>query len=99
MTEYSHEELIFFRHHFFLPPGLPQEDDHDVDLDNAVLRLVIEALEAFAGLVSEDQRPIVHNVTEAVRQLDETRDCDGIIDEITLLKALKKMSQESCKFP
>ncbi|ROW01894.1 hypothetical protein VMCG_05551 [Cytospora schulzeri] len=94
MVGFSQEQLIFFRHHLFLPPGLPQEDDQDVGHDDALLKLVIVALEDFGDLRPGHQRSIVDDVAAAVRQLSQTRNVkDGVVNEEELLKAFKMMSE------
>lgn len=94
MTEFSQKELDFFRYHLFLPPGLPQEDDHDAFLDNALLKLVVGALRDFGDLISQEERPIVCHVSAAIDKLIQTRNTDdGVVDEEELLDALKEMSE------
>lgn len=94
MAGFSHRELSFFRHHLFLPPGLPQKDDQTPVLDKSLVKLVSEALGDFGRLISEEEQPLVRHVAEAIGKLDQTRDTtDGVVSEKELLEALKEMSQ------
>lgn len=96
MADNPEKELLFFRRHLFLPPGLPQQDDQDAALDGALLKLVNSALWDFGELVSERERVIVHYVARAIYQLLQTRDEDaGMVDEHELLKALRWLGTEN----
>ncbi|KUI70693.1 hypothetical protein VM1G_06338 [Cytospora mali] len=92
MAGFSLKDLEFFRNHLFLPPGLPQEDDQDVCFDDALLRIVLEALNAFGNLVTEEQRLIIDHVIAAISMLQQTRSIDGEVNEKELLKGLMNMS-------
>ena len=94
MDSPSPEELVFFRNHLFLPPRLPQEDDQQLCLDDALLQLVAGALSDFGGLVTEELRSIVLHVHAAILQLIEMRNTtQGTVDEQQLFKGLEKMSK------
>ncbi|ROW09287.1 hypothetical protein VPNG_05843 [Cytospora leucostoma] len=95
MASFPPETLEFFRHHLFLHPGLPQQDDHNSGLESALLQLVHEALEQFGGLVPEEQRPTVRYVASAISQLIDTRNAnDGFVNEERLFEALNRMCEE-----
>lgn len=98
MASFSPKELEFFRHHLFLPPGLPQKDDHTNGLDSALLQLAQGALELFGSLVSEEQQPTVRYVAAAISQLTETRNAiDGVVNDERLFEALKRMCEEDSR--
>jgi hypothetical protein len=69
MATFTLKELEFFIHHLFLPPRLPQKDDHDANLDKALLQLVVLGLESFANHVSREKAPTVQRAVESIQFL------------------------------
>lgn len=89
---FTETETNFFIHHLFLPPKLPQADDHDPELDSALLRLVADAATTFADLVPQDQQPAVRLVSTAISQLSASRDANGAVDADGFLQTLKSLN-------
>lgn len=94
MAQFSQHELRFFINHLFLPPKLPQEDDHDSRLDDRLLCLVTESLAKFTQLLPAEQRSGAHKVAAAIARLVDCRDPDakGAVDEAQLLRSLATLS-------
>lgn len=84
-------QVEFFINHLFLPPKLPQSDDHDPELDTALLRLVKEALVGFGSFISDDQKTTLKNVFEAVSCLFVSRDSNGDVNKERLLRLLRHL--------
>lgn len=91
MASFSRNELDFFINHLFMPPKLPQEDDFDNDLDEALIRLVTETLDGFGADLPSQQQVAVRHVSLAIKQLASSRDVDGAVEETKLLKALQEL--------
>jgi hypothetical protein len=73
----SLEDILYALHHVFLPPKLPQKDDHEADRDVALCRLVYVASQKFATVLSQSQQvqwstviQMLKNLLESTRVLD-----------------------------
>lgn len=82
------DPLGYIINHLFLPPGLPQQSDHDKKLDDALLQFVTESLPDFAACLPTHQHQIVQDVLAAIKHLAASRDAYGEVDEVRLLKAM-----------
>lgn len=47
------ETLLYFIHHVFLPPRLPDRDDHEITKDTAILNFTITCVEGFLESTSQ----------------------------------------------
>lgn len=88
MAPFSQANLDFFINHLFLPPKLPQTDDQDVGLDEALLRLVTESLGKFVTHLPLHQQPAAKFALAAIKQITALKDTKGMVDQAKLLKVL-----------
>jgi hypothetical protein len=103
----SVEETVYLIHHLFLPPKLPQQDDNQPELDDALLRVVIDALGEFRQIAADtaDDKSVgvdvdsVARVEKAISTLREIRGPGGEVSERKLLAALEQMEKESGESP
>lgn len=89
---FTHTEVDFFIKHLFLPLKLPQCDDRDPELEDALLRLVANAATTFVDLIPQDQQPAVRQVATAVSNLIASRDESGAVDADWFLQAMESLT-------
>ncbi|KAL4796122.1 hypothetical protein BDV19DRAFT_388541 [Aspergillus venezuelensis] len=85
--------LVYLYHHVFLPPKLPQENDYDPDLDQALLDTVINALRGFAAHLTGFEHEVIKCVTAMVTRLKDVHGLQGDVDEVKLKKALETLEK------
>ncbi|KAL4944048.1 hypothetical protein BDV06DRAFT_220625 [Aspergillus oleicola] len=90
---------MYLLHHVFLPPKLPQEDDYNRNLDEALLDTVIHALHEFAAHLAGHEHEIIKSVTAMVTRLKEVRGLQGDVDEAKLKKVLENLGKEGDILP
>ena len=86
----SLEDILYVLHHVFLPPKLPQEEDHKPDRDVTLCRFVYDACREFdTVLPSQDQQgkwPTVVQMLKNLLQSTQVLDRDVIIADILHLE-------------
>ena len=78
----SSEDLLYALNHVFLPPKLPQQDDHDPDRDVALCRLVYVASQNFATILSESQQA---QWSAVIQMLENLLESTGALDREMLI--------------
>ncbi|KAL4963332.1 uncharacterized protein BDV14DRAFT_201959 [Aspergillus stella-maris] len=91
--------LVYLYHHVFLPPKLPQEDDYDPDLDQALLDMVIHALHGFATHLTGFEYEVIKRVTAMITRLKEVHGLQGDVDEVKLKMTLEALEKEGDILP
>lgn len=92
--ELTQDEVDFIINHLFLPPKLPQDDDREVWLEYALLRLVAGATATFAHVVPQEQQLAVRLVAEAISKLIASRDENGAVSFDKLSQAFQSLVTE-----
>lgn len=84
----SSEDLVYILNHVFIPPRLPQEDDHDDNHDIALCRVICDASQRFAGFLSQPQRGLWSTVDQMLQKVLRTTEVLGkdiLVDNILSL--------------
>lgn len=84
----SSEDLVYILNHVFMPPRLPQEDDHDDNHDIALCRVICDASQKFAESLLQHQRGLwstVDQMLQKVLRTTEVRGKDILVDNILSL--------------
>jgi len=69
----SSEDVLYALNHVFLPPKLPQEEDHGPDRDVALCRFIYEACQEFLEVLpSQDQQRKWSTVVQMLKNLLES---------------------------
>lgn len=81
----SYEELQYIIDHVFLPPKLPQAEDHRPSHDILLSRLAHEAAVDFGGLLSQEQQEawsIVVGMLRRLAKITQTTDTPTLVNDI-----------------
>lgn len=92
MADFTADEVGYFARHLFLPPRLPEEDDSTASYDNALLRLVQQALANFFHQLDSEPNQISRIMTSAISHLVNLRDSDGSLHGPKLAEALESLA-------
>ncbi|KAK8013447.1 hypothetical protein PG991_009040 [Apiospora marii] len=92
-ADLSESTLLFFFHHVFLPPKLPNGDDSSSTHDDLLVGFVQACRTAFAQTVPESTRNVVFEARTTLRVLGHLRDDHGHLHEDALRKAICGISE------
>jgi hypothetical protein len=86
----SAKAALYMVHHVFLPPKLPQANDFDLELEDALINTVLKSLQEFKSLV--DDHSVVDSARAMISNFRVLRDGSGAISEAKLTDALQNLS-------
>jgi hypothetical protein len=74
MRGISHESvpkpsMMYLVHHVFLPPKVPQKDDHSATHEEVLLKTVIRGLKDFKHVANPEQIEVVEHVTNMITRM------------------------------
>ena len=88
--------LMYLIHHIFLPPKLPQEDDHDSEYETTLLNITLNALQRFQSSIIGDQNDTIGSIIAMITSLISARDTSGSADAVSGRK-LESALRDLCK--
>ncbi|KAF2276055.1 uncharacterized protein EI97DRAFT_47175 [Westerdykella ornata] len=88
----SSKAVSYLIHHIVLPPGLPQADDSDPDLERCLLRTTISALQEFGNLCPSESLAQVEYVVSTINNLLATKGPHGFINEEQLTTSMQRLA-------
>jgi hypothetical protein len=80
-------------HHVVLPPKLPQADDYSAAHEQALLEIVVQALESLKKHVKSEYVGTVNAAIATVKNLRTSRDSYGNVSEVQLQALLAKLTK------
>ncbi|EXJ68848.1 uncharacterized protein A1O5_07780 [Cladophialophora psammophila CBS 110553] len=95
-NRFSPGALTYLIHHIFLPPKLPQEDDHDPEYESVLLNVVLDALGRFRNCVIGDQNETIGSVIAMISGMISLRDSSASADAVSERK-LESALRALCK--
>lgn len=91
------EASLYFFHHVFLPPKVPQKDDYNCQHEVSLLNCVINSLQSFGSHVSDQEEVILTTIMKMMSRLSEICDSHGGINEEKLIEGLKELTWQGKK--
>lgn len=88
----SRATLVYLFHHLFLPPKLPNGDDHSVEKEHLLLLCVLRGLVDFARNIDETYGVMARDACNMVENMTLARDDQGFIHERGLRKVLQQLA-------
>lgn len=93
-NELSIDEIQYIFRHMFLPPKLPESDDYDDHLDQAILQVTLDSLIKFKQYVSVDpDRTMVDAVCDLLEQMNQILTTNGYLNSVNLKNSLRNLSK------
>lgn len=89
--------IMYMIHHMFLPPLLPHEDDSNQEYDTLLVNITINALRKFRECHMEDDHDVIDtviNMVTSMKDVSNTVDEIGTVNEQKLLAALRNLPQQ-----
>ena len=91
-------QLLYLFHHVFLPPNLPSGDDSDPGSDDALIGVVQGCLLTFADTAPESAKVTILEAHDAMRNLRQVRDANGLVHEDALRQGLLRISSKGTQY-
>jgi len=85
---------MYFIHHIFLPPKLPQKDDFNAEYETALLDTTIDTLQKFKGCTKCDYGAAIDSVINMLFNMSTVRDFQGTVNEKNLENSLKVLCRK-----
>ena len=87
-----HRNLNYIVNHVFLPPQLPQKDDHDASKDAALIEKFVEALSLFKAYIPDHEFPEWSSCIKMANSMLELRAHSGDLVPENVVTALREMN-------
>lgn len=84
--------LLYIIRHIFLPPRLPQKDDHNFENDIALLKCLLDCIKDFEKSAPQECRGRWKACTTLVQSLLPARETSGALDAAKLQDSLVDMT-------
>ncbi|KIM42919.1 hypothetical protein M413DRAFT_409020 [Hebeloma cylindrosporum] len=84
----SLEDTLYILNHVFLPPKLPQADDHEANRDVVLCRLVYDSSKEFSTLLSQSQQAQWSSVIQMLKNLLESTQ---VLDQNLLIRKILRL--------
>ncbi|CAG7991695.1 unnamed protein product [Penicillium nalgiovense] len=85
---------LYLLHHVFLPPRIPQEEDHDAEHERFLLDNVFEALRRFKDYCIKEYFDILDMIITMTVRLKSVYALDGDVSEVELTKILENLKDK-----